>query len=938
MKKPQKTKPQKTLEASKASVESNVPEATKAPVKSKAPEEPKAPVKSKPQKTHEASTMPAKFKQQETPEEPKAPAESKPPKKLTLKLFLILCATAVALIVAIVQLYDLFYYRLYRGYTKYLKSYETAAAEPLTLTQGNDVPGFELVSESLYLKLYTNTKTAEIAVFDKRNGQIAYSNPPNADDDANATALNKSYLKSQIIIDYYSARRTLGTYNSYDQAVSLSQFEYEGLGNGIRYIYTFGDFSSATGIVPVYISQERFDFIISQMSADGVRYLTGRYHPWSEREGYMELAEAARRPAQLRNMTAYLEEIGYTEDDFIADMTDSGAEDAIPLTFVVALEYRLYDDCLEVALPSKLIEESGGGMLSRVQVLRYFGAAGPDEEGYMLLPNGSGSIVYFNNGKEKTENYSQFVYGMDPMTSEYLVTEETQNARLPVFGISRPNSGIFASIEQGETLASITAYVSGAMNSYNFVYPTFILRGGERLTMFGATDVSAELPIVEADFYDVNCRVKYYFLTDEYEGYSGMANFYREKLAAEGVLKTKLNSDSSAAAADIPFYMDIAGGVQSMSFFLGTQYLKTLPMTTFSQAEQISGELASIGITNQVVNYQGWFNKGYHHDVPNKINIIGKLGGKKGLEEFTRSVEAIGGKVYGDVVFLNPTYVSKRYNYALENSRYYGAGYAAGFGIVHPVSNMRTTGLGYAENFKDLLSPKFLNRYVDKFSSRIEKVGLTGIGLRDLGDSLHSDKKRTEVIDREQAKNIVLAQFDTLKATGKDIMVTGGNLYALKYSDDLIDIPLSHNAFFMMDEEVPFYQMVVRGHINYAGASINLNSTADNRDIALRLIATGASPHYTFTYEPSSLLKKTALNHYRSTTFDNWKYDAAEVYTMVNEALRRVSGCAIIKHEILAVGVTRTTYENGRRITVNKNDYDADIDGTVIEAKSWLID
>jgi hypothetical protein len=875
----------------------------------------------------------------ETPKAAKTQNTPKPPKKFTLKLFLTLCIIAAVLIFAGVQVYYLFHYRLYRGYTQFLKTYEVEAAKPLALAQASDVPGYELVSESANLRLYTNTKTAEIAVFDKRNGQITYSNPPDADNDQNATALNKSYLKSQIIIDHYSSKRTLGTYNSYDQSVSLGQFEYEGLDNGIRYTYTLGDFSSATGIVPVYISRERLEFFTSQMSERGANYLNSRYHAWGEREGYMELSEGAMRPAQLRNITASLEEAGYTEEDFINDMTDSGSEDAIPLSFVVAIEYRLFDDHLEVSVPSRLIEEGGGGMIYRVQVLRYFGAAGLDEEGYMLLPNGSGSLVYFNNGKERVENYSQFVYGIDPMIAEYLVTEETQKARLPVFGLSRRGSGIFASIEEAETLASITAYVSGSMNSYNFAYPTFLLRGGERLTMFGASDINAELPIVEENYYDVNCRVKYYFLTDEYEGYSGMANFYRQKLVSEGVLKPSLSTGSASPSdTGIPFYMDIAGGVQGMDFILGAQYLKTLPMTTFAQAGEISSELAALGVKNQIVNYQGWFNRGYYHDVPDKINVIGKLGGKNGLAGYTDSVEEAGGKVYGDVAFQNVTLASRRYNWQLETSRYYGAGYVANFGIVNPVSNMQTAAMGYREILYDLLSPKFLNRYVDKFTSKVETINRTGVGLRDLGDSLHSDKRRTGLIDREQAKNIVLAQFDTLKGTGKDIMVSGGNLYALKYADDLINVPLSHNAFFLMDEEVPFYQMVVRGHINYAGESINLNSTADPIDIALRLIETGASPHYTFTYESSSLLKKTGLNNYRSTTFANWKQDAAMVYSMVNEALSQVPGAAITWHEILAPGVTRTTYDNGVVITVNKNAYDVTAGGVSLAAKSWIME
>jgi hypothetical protein len=431
--------------------------------------------------------------------------------------------------------------------------------------------------------------------------------------------------------------------------------------------------------------------------------------------------------------------------------------------------------------------------------------------------------------------------------------------------------------------------------------------------MFGATDISADLPIVEADFYDVNCSVRYYFLTGEQADYSGMAGLYRNKLINEGVLKKK------EPTGYIPLFMDLTGGAQGMGFFLGAQFSQTIPMTTFEQASDIINELYQMGVMNQFVNYQGWFNRGYYHDVADKVNVIGKLGGQNALEELARETARRGGRLYGEVGFQHVTFASRRYDYSLESSRYYGAGYIAAFGQVHPVSNMQTNSMGYREINYNLISPKFLGRYVDKFTDEIADIGIAGISLKDLGDALHSDKRRTEVINREQGKDIVLAQFEKLTETEMSMMLSGGNLYALRYADALTNAPMSHNAYFLVDEEVPFYQMVVHGYLDYAGEAINLTTTDPNEKIAMRLIASGASPHYTFTHESSSLLKKTGLNHYRSTTFENWKNDAAEVYALVNEALADVSGQEIVRHEIIEPGVTAMYYANGVSITVDQN-------------------
>lgn len=42
-----------------------------------------------------------------------------------------------------------------------------------------------------------------------------------------------------------------------------------------------------------------------------------------------------------------------------------------------------------------------------------------------------------------------------------------------------------------------------------------------------------------------------------------------------------------------------------------------------------------------------------------------------------------------------------------------------------------------------------------------------------MGDEVHSDKKRTEFINREEALDIVKAQLAKLEATGKNILING---------------------------------------------------------------------------------------------------------------------------------------------------------------------
>ncbi|MDE6127838.1 MAG: hypothetical protein K2G16_01425, partial [Lachnospiraceae bacterium] len=516
-------------------------------------------------------------------------------KKVVLSLVGIVAAVGIFYLA-----YYFIHYMWYDGYKKYLSAYDYEEGSTFTPIQeaSSDVPGYELVCESEFLKLYTDTKTANVAIYDKRDGSVTYSNPQNPEDDSIANAANINYLKSQLVVQYYNADVRSSNYDSYSQSVAKGQYAAEGIANGIRYLYQIGDIAGA----------------------------------------YVE----------------------------------------------VPLEYRLEQDKLVVSVPVSGIVEHGDCYLYRIQLLRYMGAAHNTEEGYMVVPNGSGSLIYFNNGKTSGDNYTQYIYDIDPMVSTYTTLENVSSAKLPVFGICRTDRSMLVTVEDGATTALITASVSGSYNDYNYAYPTFVLRNIDNLRMFGNS--TTDVYVMEPGLYDINLQVSYAFPGSDYQGYAGLANYYRERLIAEGVLTP------DKTGGDIPFYYDVITGVKETAHFLGTQYLHTFSMTSFSQAKEIAETLSQDGIANQVVNLQGWFNGGYYHDAPHNIKVPLKLGGKSGLEKLEDAISALGGRLYVDVAFQQVTFADDGFNYNAESYRYYGYGYVAAFGQVNPTNLRNTSG------------------------------------------------------------------------------------------------------------------------------------------------------------------------------------------------------------------------------------------------------
>ncbi len=863
-------------------------------------------------------------------------------KRRKLSKWVIYVILGVILIFAGYMTYYLIRYNFYNHYKDYLTDYEMPAAGDFkALSDASpSVEGYSLAAETESLKLYVQTDTGCFAVYDKRNGETIYSNPPGADDDKIVNQSNRNNMKSQLILDYYNTQRIENTFDSFSQAVAFKQLTASGIENGVRLTYTFGDTTASTGIVPIYIRQETLDRILEQLEAngnkDGAKYTKKKFIKSDLGDDILVmLSNTQKGVAELRRLNEYFESVGWTREDYDREMEVAEGEVEQNISFTVPLDITIKDDYLEATVYMKGVEESGGGAIHDIQMLDFFGAAGKEEEGYMLLPNGSGSIVYFNNGKSKQQSgndYSEYIYGIDPMVADYTVREVTENSKLALFGIFRKKSGILATIESGASLANVSAGVAGDINEYNNVYTTFTVRGNDTLAMFGTTGSEANLPIVEKNFYDSPLTMRYTFLTEEDNGYAGAANYYRKRLISEGKL-----SETKNETGDIKLYYDVISGVEETKYFLGTQYRGLKAMTTFEEAEDMAKSLSEAGVTSQVMNLQGWSGGGYYHDTLGKIKVPGKLGGKSDLEDLSETLEKVNGTMYVDCAFQKVSDVSSRYSASNESSRYYGTGYVGEFGEVSPVSLRQTASLGYDENIYYLISPKFLVRYTEGFTEKITDYEIGGISLRDLGNVLQSDKRRTNVITREQALQIVEAQLGKMKDTGKKIMVNDGNDYSFAYADDILNAPLSDNDYYVIDESVPFYQMLIHGCIDYSGSVINLGNTTDTNEIVLTLIETGASPHFTFTNENATEMKLTGLNKYYSTSFDVWKDTAVSIWKETNEVLSKVSGAKLTDFVNVKSGVSVSTYSNGVKIYVNHTEESVSVDGVTVGPKSYTI-
>ncbi|MDI9418613.1 MAG: DUF5696 domain-containing protein [Bacillota bacterium] len=644
-------------------------------------------------------------------------------------------------------------------------------------------------------------------------------------------------------------------------------------------------------------------------------------------------------PFLLTSVQNLVIDSGYTPLDACDDHEMNNIDPPIPglEIFKVSIEYILDGADLLVRIPVKDlvypidVEDRLGEKytfpLMRINVLEWFGAAGPGQEGYILVPDGSGALIYLNNGRINTSAYNEPVYGLDnalDLVNE--VQRYPETIRLPVFGLKQGDQAFFAIIEEGAPLARIKADISGRATNYNQVYVEFNpLPSGE--VSYSIEDVSSgSIPIYQARMYEGDFVIRYAFLAGDQADYVGMADCYRNYLIDRyGLSKVEPKSD-------IPFYLELVGAIDKRVPILGIARDVFHPLTSFNQTRIIIEELVDQEIGNIQLKYNGWLSGGMNHHYPDKAAPENVLGGDK---EFRRLIEFMAQQDFGlypSVGFLRVYRNSlfNSFNPQQDASRFLNR-------LPAKVHNYYLDTYERMESqFAYVLSPRKLGRLVDSFMEDYQKYGLASLSLFDMGREVNSDfiDDARRVIDRVQAEAVIGEQLRKLKSQGFKLMIDHGNACTLPYADVIINMPTT-SLHGLINRSIPFYQIAVHGLIGYAGSPVNLASNP--KAALLKMLETGANPYFIGSFAESFEVKNTEFEHLYALHYKDWLDLAVEFYQTANAVLRDVQDQLITDHWMPTSGVYQTVFENGKSIVVNYNKKDVELNGHLIDAEGFMV-
>jgi hypothetical protein len=574
--------------------------------------------------------------------------------------------------------------------------------------------------------------------------------------------------------------------------------------------------------------------------------------------------------------------------------------------FELQVFYAVRGDVLEVTIPEAgIVESSDENTLVSLDVLSFFGATHDGEGGYIVFPEGSGATMsYTSPHPEAVQEISVSVYGEDQFDFEPSDTYH-QPAPLPIFGLVKEDqinseAAFVAILTQGDFDARLAVARSGKTVPYNHVWATFVYRRRGEFSLTGGQPAW----LYEPNLAGGTRQIRYCLLAEEHSNYVGIATRYRDFMIRE----RDAQRVKDAPLMHLLFYM----GTERRTWFLRD----LVQMTTFDQTGEIVADLRSAGVSEVDVTLAAWNRGAVSRRYPQRLPVEKRWGGEDGLRALSQELAA-----HGQRLFLADNYL---------------VAMTAGKGVFPFADAIRgVDGLPVGEGGTFFLNPQVsLRKFAVQDIATIAGLGADGLWLEDFAAAAVPDTNDRYPLSREGFAATWMQIANLAREQMGAVAMTGGNGYAVPYTDVLAFVPLDSTHYDIFDETVPLYQIAIHGLVSYAGQPYNLLN--DGQRTVLHQIEYGATPAFVLTKASSSLLYRTEANGLYSTQYDTWRDEVLSQYRTM-ERLASTANRFIVDHGCLAAGVCQTVYEDGIRVVVNYNDEPHQIGSVTVPQESFVV-
>ena len=595
--------------------------------------------------------------------------------------------------------------------------------------------------------------------------------------------------------------------------------------------------------------------------------------------------------------------------------------------FVIPVQYVLEEDCLAASIISEGIEEEvwedpdtdpeKKQSVMNVALLPFMSAAGSDDEGYLIIPDGSGALIHFNNGRTGAAIYQQDVYGRDDALTIRKAATTTYDVNMPLFGIVRNGRALMAVVENGDYQAQLNAMVNGQLTGYSNAYFAVQYIHMEANTIMPGSEHSTDVMLPTNTFRDMgNFTVRYYPLAAENATYTDVAAAYRAQLGLK-------ESIADAATQQL----EMVASIPSIDTFLGVPYESVRVLTSYEQAAQTLRDFAAEGLNDLTLRYTGWSKQSVRGKMVTGLDLDNRLGGKKAFDGLRQAVKETGAEMVLAVDLID----------IYEDGNGYWSLFAATDSVNSTAKQvpefLQSTGYQDPEGKPwYLLSPDKVPEAARKLAENLSGQ-VDGVSLSMLGNTVYSSFGKTG-ISRTSAGMYWQQALETLSGKIQTLSAKTASAYAFPYIEQVDATPCASSRFEVTDMEIPFYQMVTHGAmVLYTEPA---NEDGNVRKALLRAIEYGMYPSWRVIAGDTALLSGTDYASWHAASLDAWREEIKNTAAWM-APLGVYAGMQMTGHEQVTATLSVTTYANGDMVLVNYGSEDAEHLGVTVPALGYAI-
>ena len=799
-----------------------------------------------------------------------------------------------------------------------------------------------VVMENDQIRFEMDPLTTHFNITKKSTGKVWSSYIEDAESDSRALSDEKNHMMSNLLLTYTIKSGLETIYDTKAFSVDNSIYEIKQEGDTVKVFYTIGKVEREY-IIPKVKRVAEMDALRDKMEKNDASMVKDMYKKYDinklkkgdDKDALLEqypilatepiyVLKANAREDRKQQIEKAMEGAGYTYEEYELDkeldQSESGEENEL---FNVEMDFRLDGDDLVVEIPFDSLEYDPAAPITMLTPLPYFGAGSKTDDGFMLVPEGGGGLIEYNNGKIAQNNYYANMYGWDYVMRRKYVIHNTR-AYFNVIGHSCGEDGSFICIlEDGSSYGAVKAFVSGKQNDYNFVNVDYTICAKQEFDISNMS--SSAVYSFKSDLPAGEKIVQRYRFLDSTD-YVDMAYAYRDYLENTYGQYMTLNIDNEA-----PVTVEILGAVDKIQQVLGVPVSLPLKLTSFKDAAEMIKDMNSVDIGKLSVKYSGWCNGGVNQKILTSVNPVAALGSSKDLSNLSTSAAGYGVNLYlnGITQYEHRSNVFNGFISYRDAARMLTKERAELFNYSHVTYAAR-------EGFKSyyLLHTPLAMTMADNLVAAADKYS-TGVSFEDIGMDISSDFYRKDPHSREDVKQ---KNMDLLKSMDdKKVMINMGNDYAVPFVDMVTNMDLKGSEYTIIDHNVPFYQIAIHGYIDYTGSPINI--CGDDQEELLRCAEYGAGLNFTFMSESSFALQKTLYSEYYGCEYAAWRDRMMDMCSRYNREVGHCFNQEMTDHEILGDYARCTTYADGTKVYVNYSfteDFVTD-DGKTIPARDYLV-